>query len=611
MIGMPFRFLCCLATIVSVLSPATLAQGGEVQSKPNFLIIVVDDMGWSDPGFLGSSIKTPNIDALARSGTFFSDFYVAPTCSPTRAMLMTGVSSHAAGLGTMHHAQTTNQVGLLEYGAQLHDGVVTMAEMLQEDGYATFLSGKWHLAVDADQRPSNRGFERSFGLLEGGASHFYDGLPIHQIEHVTYLEDGQPHELSTDFYSTYAYTDKIIEYIDTADDKPFLAYLAYTAPHDPLQVPSDWMDRYDGVFNAGPAHEKAKRVERLVQLGLLTGDEALTPARNFPRWLDAYKAPWTERDPAERAADATRMEIYAAMIELMDEQIGRVLARLEEKNELENTYIFFMSDNGASAGTPFTYPGNNREWVNRTFDLSDEKMGTIGSFTTMGREWTNASNTPFRLFKVSAGEGGVRSPLILAGPGIKENAIASTPVHVTDVLPTIQKLASLTPSEMSVYDGKMLPQGASLLPLPGHAKDQPGGRPIVIELFGNRMVRMGDRKAVYLPQPLGSGTWELYNIDADPSATENLASAEPATLAELTAVYDEYAAANNIVAPIPPIKPQLNSLYDGPCNWWCQSKFTFADMMVDPTKRKVFGGVLAILVSVLLFVLVRRFRKRA
>ena len=272
-----------------------LVGTAHAQEKPNFLIVVADDLGWSDPGFLGSRIKTPTLDSLAQRGIFMSHFYVAPTCSPTRAMLMTGVSNHAAGVGTMHNLQAENQMGHRAYGAQLHDGVVTVAEMLSAHGYSTMMSGKWHLAIDEDQRPDRRGFERSFGLVEGGASHFADAKMITPSENVTYLENGQPTQLASDWYSTIGYTDKIIEYIDEAGDKPFFAYLTYTAPHDPLQVPDEWLDRYQGVFDDGPEVSREERRQRLVELGHISADAEMAESLNFPAWLDSHQAPWTER----------------------------------------------------------------------------------------------------------------------------------------------------------------------------------------------------------------------------------------------------------------------------------------------------------------------------
>ena len=566
-------------------------------SEPNFLVIVADDMGWSDPGFLGSKIQTPNIDRLAAGGTFFSNFYVAPTCSPTRSMLLTGVSNHKAGVGTMHGLQAPNQMGHVEYGAQLHGGVITIAEMLRAKGYATSMSGKWHLAVDAEQYPKRRGFEQSFGLLQGGASHFSDGRKIHRTENVRYLEGGKPTKLPSDFYSTYAYTDKIIDYINTAKNRPFFAYLAYTAPHDPLQVPDDWLDKYDGVFDSGPAFSKKQRVDQLVEMGLIEKDVSLAQPPNIPSWLDAYKKPWDERSAKDRKTDARRMEIYAAMVEIMDSQIGRVIEHLRQIGKLDNTYIIFMSDNGASVGTPYTYPANNRAWVDQNYDLSPAQMGKVGSFTTMGREWTNNSNTPFRFFKATVGEGGVRSPFIISGPGILPGTIQKKPAHVMDIVPTIYELADILPANQDLYDGKAMPTGQSFMPFLTTAASN-DDRMIVTELFGSRMVRKDKWKAAYINPPAGSGEWELFDISIDPSATNNLAAENPELLLEMRKAYDDFAIRNNVIVPDPPMTPKLISLFEGRCDRWCQAKFIFAETMIDKRKRMVS---LALLLGLLTF----------
>lgn len=572
--------------VAGLMMQSTAAGSSEVDvqqphsDQPNFVVILADDLGWSDLGFLGSSIRTPNLDALAERGTFLSHYYVAPTCSPTRSMLMTGVSNQAAGVGTMAGLQRPNQLGKTEYGAQLHDGVVTIAEALQAQGYATMMSGKWHLAVEEDQYPNKRGFEKSFGLLGGGASHFADQRQIHVTEEVLYVENGEPVELPADFYSSISYTDKLIEYIDAAGDKPFFAYAAYTAPHDPLQVPDDWLDKYAGVFDEGPAVFKERRRQRLVDLGIIPDGITLPPAQNFPAWLDSYQAPWAEREEEERVEAARRMEIYASMVELLDQQIGRLLDHLSATGKLDNTYVVFFSDNGAAAATPLFYPNNTRDWLRDNYALETARMGTAGSFTTMGREWTNNSNTPFRLFKGTVGEGGVRSPLLISGPGVAPGTMHDVPVHVMDIAPTILELASINPASKPLYDGKLLPRGKSITPL---IKDgeEPGKRMLVTELFGNRMVRNGKWKAVFLGPPVGSSEWELFDIVADPSATTNVAAEHPDVLETMIAAYADFAETNNLVVPDPPMTLRLEAFYEGECNWWCELKFTAVNMLVN------------------------------
>jgi arylsulfatase A-like enzyme len=596
-------------TLLIVLAVMAYAMPAIAQEKPNFLIIVADDLGWSDPGFLGGQIHTPNIDALAKRGAFLPHFYVAPTCSPTRAMLLTGVSNHAAGLGTMHGLQTASQKGHVEYGAQLHGGVVTLAEALRANGYTTSISGKWHLAVDPSQYPGKRGFENSFGLVEGGASHFADARKFHKSEEVTYLENGKPVTLLPDFYSTYAYTDKMIEYIGAAGEQPFFAYLAYTAPHDPLQVPDDWINRYRGKFDNGPADAKDQRARRLIELGLLDEDASLAEPVNFPSFLDTHKKPWSDRSPEEQKNDARRMEIYAAMVEILDQQIGRVVDHLEQSGKLDNTYIIFMSDNGASAGTPYTYPENDRNWVDKNYDLSVEQMGKSGSFTTMGREWANTSNTPFRLYKVSMAEGGVRSPFIISGPGIKPKSVHQTPAHVMDIASSLFHLAGINPAEEKIYQGKLLPKGEILAPIL-EINGPDNDRMIAAELFGNRMVRYGNWKAVSMGRPLGSGDWELYDITRDPSAMINMAEDRPELLAKMREAYDDFAIQNNVIASDALVNIQTARFFEGPCNSWCQAKFGFVDTLMDARKRNILIAIIFGLLALSGWRLVRRYRAR-
>lgn len=566
--------------VVGLLTVWLAPAHAETSQKPNFLVIVADDLGWSDLGFLGSSIRTPTLDALAQDGVFMSHFYVAPTCSPTRSMLMTGVSNQAAGLGTMHGMQTPNQIGQREYGAQLHDQVLTVAEMLQAHDYVTSMSGKWHLALDSDQYPNQRGFDHSFGLIQGGASHFADQIQLHVAEDVTYHENGEAIDLPDNFYSTTAYTDKIIEFIDKSGSSPFFAYVAYTAPHDPLQVPDGWLDEYAGVFDAGPADFKERRRQRLVELRIIPVEAEMAETLNFPSWLPSYKRPWAERPASERRADTRRMEIYASMVELMDQEIGRLLAHLEANDKLENTYVMFLSDNGASTTTPLVYLRNTREWIHENFDLSVEQMGRQASFTTMGRDWANVSNTPFRMFKGSVAEGGVRSPLIVSGPTLESNLINPAPSHVIDIVPTIFDLAEIKTDRHPLYEGKLLPRGETLVPL---LRDATTGneRIFVTELFGNRMVRQNEWKAVYFGPPLGDETWQLYDIVADPSATTDLAANHPEILNRLETAYDDFAAENKIISPNPPLSMRVDSFYEGECNWWCNIRFQLTNFIIN------------------------------
>ena len=546
----------------------------EPAKPPNFLIIVADDMGWSDIGVLGGEIRTPSLDGLAERGTLMTDYYVAPTCAPTRSMLVTGVDNHLAGLGVQSGLRAANQVGI-NYEGQLHDGVVTVAEALSANGYQTFMSGKWHLSYDADQEPQNRGFDRSFALIPGGASHFGDQLSIGPIEIARYVEDGGDIEtLPADWYSSTGYADKILEYLDGRDrDAPFLAYLAFTAPHDPLQVPDAWLDRYDGAYDLGPVATRDARAERQSEIGLIAENTRLWPYPKFPGWFPNHAEPWSERSAEQRDIDSRPMEIYASMVELMDQQIGRVVAYLEQQGEIENTYVIFFSDNGAGRTGPFVYPGVTKDWLEDTWDNTWVAPGKPRSFTSMGREWASAAGTPWKMYKNTVAEGGIRSPLIVSGPGVVAGTFNNALSHVTDITPTVYDLAGIDTADNPLFDGKEAPHGVSLMPVLSAESDSVRDS-FGVHLFGNRGLRKGNWKISNLGPPQGTGEWQLFDLSTDPGEVNDLSADRPDKLQELLAAYDEYLAANGVILPDEsPLKASLRALYPGECNWWCETKF--------------------------------------
>lgn len=586
MVNVLFKWFLHGAARVLLMSAALVAgvcaQTSEAEGQPpNFLVIVADDMGWSDIGVLGGEIRTPSIDSLAEAGTLLTSYYVAPTCAPTRAMLMTGVDNHLAGLGVQSGLRASNQVGV-NYQGQLHDGVVTLAEALAERGYQTFMAGKWHLANERAQWPHRRGFQRSFALLTGGASHFADQQEISPVEIPEYVQDGRPvDELPSDFYSSTAYADALLGHLQERDaGAPFFAYLAFTAPHNPLQVPDDWLDRYRGAYAAGPVATRQARAERQAALGLIPEGAPLWEYPRFPGWFPNHAAPWAERSEERRLQDARWMEIYAAMVELMDAQIGRVVDHLAAQGELDNTYVLFFSDNGASSPGPLVYPGVTTEWFAANWSNAHATQGQPGNFTVLGREWASAAVTPWKLYKNSVSEGGIRSPLIVRGPAVLSGARSPAIAHVTDIAPTLYELAGLQPETSPLFQGKTLPQGLSLMPVLS------GAAPAVrqsfgVHLFGNRGYRRGQWKLSNTQPPLGNGQWELFDLGADPGEVRDLAEERPQLLAELLAEYDGYLERNQVILPAEsPLKEVgLRQLYPGPCDWWCELRFSFIDLL--------------------------------
>lgn len=535
MIMRPLILLPTLVFVLSVYLPALCAV-----EKPNVLLVVADDLGWSDLGCYGSEIATPNLDALARRGVMFTSFYASVSCSPTRSMLLTGTDNHIAGLGNMGELLTPEQKGKPGYEGHLNHRVITLAEVLREAGYHTYMAGKWHLGHEPDNDPHARGFERTFTLLNGGASHWSDMRGLMEVESpVHYTLNGEPlDELPEDFYSSRSYTDFLIDAIreQRTDGKPFLAYLALTSPHDPMHVPEPWLSKYRGCYDGGYELLKQKRAESATQSGLIDSDAALPPRHPLVR-------PWQELTAEERRQHSRGMEVYAGMVENFDYHVGRVFKFLKDIGEYENTIVVFISDNGANPWYSEDYPGNrDSEWFEQ-FDNSLESIGRPGSAYAYGPGWASASSGPLSRFKMTVSEGGIRTPMIVAGPGIEEGRKSAAFCYVTDIMPTL--LAKLGIEKPSVFDGRELEpmRGHSFAGiLEGRLESVYGDQEFVAGELGNGMwIRRGNFKAVAVAKPYGSGQWQLYDIASDPGETNNLAQTDEELLEELKAAWRHYA----------------------------------------------------------------------
>lgn len=510
--------------------------------KPNFLLIVVDDMGYSDCEPFGSEIRTPNLVKLAEQGVRFRNFYTSSLCAPTRSLLMTGVDNHLNGLGVMPPMHAMNQFMKPGYEGTLNAGVATIAELLGDAGYYTCISGKWHLGKNPGQRPEDRGFQRVFSFLGGGASHFSDARALSPSEqpHTLYDEDGKDvtGDLPADFYSTTAYTDKMIELLRARpQDRPFFGYLAYTAPHDPLQVPDAWLDRYKGKYDGGYAAMKEARLRRMQSMGLIGQDIDLNPGtEHFQRWEDVSQA--------DRRSQARKMEICAAMIEMLDEGIGRIVDHLKATGEYDDTIILFMSDNGANPKEPHFYSDLTPEEIDTIFDNCPENMGRVGSFVSIGGAWAEACNTPLSYFKLTTAEGGVQVPLIVSGPGVERSGIISDQLlHATDVLPTLLDYAGIQRPKMR--------NGHQLAPLYGRSwrgfLEMSSQQPIRsdydalgFEMIGCKAVIKGEWKILFMAPPYGANEWHLYNLRQDPQELANIAAEHPLKMAEMLAEWEAY-----------------------------------------------------------------------
>lgn len=529
-------------------------QSGQKNKKPNFLLIVADDMGYSDLGSYGGEIKTPVLDDLAQQGMRYTDFYVSPTCSVTRSMLLSGTDNHVAGLGNMGEAIAPNQVGKPGYEGVLNKRVASIAELLQDNDYHTYMVGKWHLGMKPDQIPHARGFERDFSTLVGGGDHFDDGWNIEwQIPQMPYTEDGKPvKKLPEDFYSTKNYTDKTLQFIEEGrgDDKPFFAYMAFTAPHGPLQVPDEWLRRYKNRYDEGWDTIRKERLTRMQELGIV--DKGVNAADRL------YFLPRASMmAPGARKIMGRKMEIYASMVEYMDDQIGRVFDYLKDIGEYDNTVVIFISDNGAEgndlmkifSGRPGTM--GYMHAANSFAEAGHNSIGRKGTFAEYGPVWAQVGMTPFRLYKGFLAEGGTRSPLIISGPGVKGDGGLNKDavLHVKDIAPTILELAGV--QHPATYKGQKIEpmQGKSWVGMLNGKTESPRDSSDWLgwELFGNRAIRQGDWKISWQYEPFGIWDWQLFNLAKDPGEQYDVSEKFPEKKKALIALWDEYVKTNGVI----------------------------------------------------------------
>jgi arylsulfatase A-like enzyme len=522
--------------------------------KPNILLIVGDDLGYSDLGAFGSENKTPNLDSLANRGRILRNFYVAPTCSPTRSILLSGTDNHLAGLGSMREELAPEQEGKPGYEGVLATRVAPLPALLKDAGYRTYQSGKWHLGGDVGQGPVARGFDRSFALVQGGASHFkqptqaiFNGTP-----EPTYLENDVKTELPDDFFSSKTYTDKLLSYLDadSGSDKPFFAYLTYTAPHWPIQAPDANLERVKGRYDAGYEVLAAQRLATQKRLGLAEPNATVPP-------LPAGARPWNDLTDAEKARSSRVYEAYAAAIESLDDNVGRVIERLKSSGELDNTFIFFLADNGSEGNdiSQSTEPDGKAKfdaWRESSFDTSLENIGRPSSFEWIGEAWGQVSSLPNRLYKGTTTEGGIRAPAFVYFPRTVSAGHTTALVTARDVLPTFLELAG-TKHPGVLYQGVTVlpPQGTSIVSHLEGSDTTVHNHDYVIgtELFGRSAVRKGDWKIVRLYAPVGSGAWQLFNLRSDPEELTDLASSARYTdkLTELERDWRQYVQQNNVI----------------------------------------------------------------
>jgi arylsulfatase A-like enzyme len=509
----------------------------EPAERPNIILVLVDDMGFADLGVMGSEIRTPNIDRLAKGGLLFSSMYNCARCCPTRAALLTGLYPHKAGIGHMGA-----NLGTPAYQGYLRNDAATIAELMRLGGYRTVMSGKWHVGGDFWARlvdtwrvgdvdrptPRQRGFDRFYGIVDG-VTHFFSP---HYV-----MEDDRRAEVSpTDYYFTDVITDKAIGMIEEskAMNQPFFLYLAHAAPHWPLHAHEEDIARYDGVYNKGWDRIRTARHEEMLSRNVLQHRWNISSRdAEAPAWSDVKGQDW----------EASRMAVYAAMVDRMDQSIGRVLDTLRRLNIDDNTLILFLSDNGGCA--EFMAEDG---WAKFMPDIHNDgrkiEMGNRpglrpgGPLTYMSYDlpWANVSNAPFRLFKHWVHEGGISTPMIAHWPSrIKTPRVVHAPCHVVDLLPTILEASGISYPEE--FGGAAIQEldGESLMPAIA-GRDWLREKPLFWEHEGNAAVRVGDFKLVRkFNQP-----WELYDMEADRTELNNLMGKNNPLTDKLTHAYQAW-----------------------------------------------------------------------
>ena len=481
----------------------------KIHEKPNIVLILADDLGWSDIGCYGSEVATPNLDRLASEGIRFTQMHNTSKCFPSRATLITGVYAQQCGYDRSYKEPIKH--------------AITLGEMLQTAGYRTLWSGKHH----GVETPVDRGFDRYYGLREGASNHFNpgpqrEGEPAPDkkrpdrpffIDH----EKHQPYSPPKDFYTTDYFTKYALGWLDEYknEDKPFFLFLSYTAPHDPLMAWPEDIAKYKGKYTEGYHGIRSKRYTKQKQLGLVDERFILSEETHIS---------WDSLSDSLRQVEELKMEVYAAMIDRMDQKIGEVIQKIQEMGKLDNTLILFMSDNGASAEM-VRIPG-------------DGKIGTVGQWTSLGKDWANVGNTPFRFYKNYSFEGGINTPLIAYWPkGIKaKNGISRFPGHFIDIMPTLVELSGAQ-YPATFNDQEIVPmQGMSLVPvMQGQAMDR--DKPLFWEWSKGKAVREGDWKIVSWGD---EAPWELYDLEDDPTETNNLAQMHPEIVNRLDKLFDKW-----------------------------------------------------------------------
>ncbi len=569
---MKYKFALLITTILvssctQVENKAEIQTNPVEQNKPNILLLVGDDTAFGDIGAFGSEIKTPNMNKLAEAGLRFTNFHVSPVCSVTRSMLLTGNDSIEIGLGAFDYSVYPATRGKKGYETYLTDDAVTISELLRDDGYEVYKSGKWHLGGEqpGSKGPLGWGFTQEFGIYSGGSNHWNDyamtpdfqdpnGLNVKRKEEWTL--NGEPFERPEGIYSGEIYTNKMLDFIQdgTAKGKPWFAYMAFTTAHFPIQAPPELIMKYYPYYlDLGFAGLKKARYNSLKEHGLISHEATEAPFNNLTK-------KWEDLSQEDKEKQAKIMATYAAMIEDQDNRIGQILGYLKDSDQLDNTLIVYVTDNGPEGLEPTNPKTGNpelAEWIEKQFDSSFDAIGTANSQNVIGTSWANAATGGLQWWKWFIGEGGIRVPMMVVPPGAfsskyarageKSNAVA----YVKDIPMTILEYANIK-HPMNRYEGRdiIAPSGISMKPyLDGESQFvRTDDDWWAFELFGNGYVMQGEYKAMKVRTGMfGDGKWHLYNVVSDPSESKPLEGDQPEKLNAMIALYESHKAKNNII----------------------------------------------------------------
>jgi arylsulfatase/uncharacterized sulfatase len=542
-----------IAILLQVMSPQyVLGEGGQshdtgTSSGPNIVFLLADDLGFSDTQPYGGEISTPTISALAEQGVRFTNYHTAANCAPARAMLLTGVNNHRAGVGNIPETVPLSARSRPEYRGVLGRNVVTIATLLEDAGYHTYLSGKWHLGHQRDQLPSRRGFQRTLALADSGADNWEPKpyLPIY--DKANWYADGAEADMPSDFYSSELLVDTMIDFIasNREDGQPFFAYLPFQAVHIPVQAPQEFIDRYMGVYDRGWDSLRQARLQRAVALGVV------------PEGIGTVTMPTTEDWDAlsdeQKRYQAKSMAVYAGMVEAMDFHMGRLLDYLREIDEYDNTLFVFTSDNGSEASGPADATAWWSRWLTSQggYSIDYERLGLKGTYNAISPSFASASASPLAYYKFYVGEGGMRVPLIISGPLVTGKGRISTAFSfATDIAATILSYAGVEPPQGRYAGRPVEPMtGRDLSPLlSGEAERVYGdGDAVGYELAGNSALFQGDYKLVRNRGPVGDNQWRLYDIVSDPGETADLRETLPERFASMQRRYQAFAEEHGVL----------------------------------------------------------------